>query len=422
MRSIVLLLASFLILNLSAQTFNTGTDLSYLNEMEDCGAIYSEDGEARDPYKIFMDHNTQIVRYRLWHTPGWTDYSTLADVSKSFMRAKEAGFQILLTFHYSDTWADAGQQLRPAAWSGIENTAVLADSMYNYTYKTLLYFQNNGMLPDLVQIGNETNGNILLNEGDPLFPLEWSRNITLFDEGIKAVNQINQNFGTDIKTVIHIAQPENALWWFGEAYINGFTGFDIIGLSYYPGWSEMTCRGAADAVGELRQSYTKEVMVVETGYPWTLAWADDAANSLGIGNLLPCYGFNPSPENQRDFLTEFTWLVKENGGMGVIYWEPAWVSTDCYTQWGQGSHWENATFFDFDYNLHVGIGFMDWDYTIMPPALDSIGTVFKVDMTGIDTTQGVFVTGNFTGEDWQFIKMNHIGENIFEINTKIPGR
>jgi arabinogalactan endo-1,4-beta-galactosidase len=33
------------------------------------------------------------------------------------------------------------------------------------------------------------------------------------------------------------------------------------------------------------------------------------------------------------------------GGMGLIYWEPGWVSTSCSTLWGQGSHWENASFF-----------------------------------------------------------------------------
>ena len=35
------------------------------------------------------------------------------------------------------------------------------------------------------------------------------------------------------------------------------------------------------------------------------------------------------------------------GGVGVVYWEPAWVSTKCTTRWGTGSHWENATLFDF---------------------------------------------------------------------------
>jgi hypothetical protein len=48
----------------------------------------------------------------------------------------------------------------------------------------------------------------------------------------------------------------------------------------------------------------------------------------------------------------------------VVYWEPAWVSTDCSTRWGQGSHWENATFFDFQNGneVHEGIEFLRHPY------------------------------------------------------------
>jgi arabinogalactan endo-1,4-beta-galactosidase len=33
--------------------------------------------------------------------------------------------------------------------------------------------------------------------------------------------------------------------------------------------------------------------------------------------------------------------------VGVVYWEPAWLSTRCKTRWGSGSNWENAALFDF---------------------------------------------------------------------------
>jgi len=49
--------------------------------------------------------------------------------------------------------------------------------------------------------------------------------------------------------------------------------------------------------------------------------------------------------------------VEESGGGGIIYWEPAWVSTNCNTQWGQGSHWDNATLFDHNYQATKGIEF-----------------------------------------------------------------
>lgn len=407
---------------LSAQTFYLGADLSYINEMEDCGAVFYENQQAKDPYQIFGDYQANIARFRLWHTPGWTNYSNLSDVIKSIGRAKSEGMAILLDFHYSDTWADPANQKIPAAWYEVTDLNILADSLYNYTFNTLITLQVLGLLPDMVQIGNEINGNILLKQGEPLYPNNWQRNFSLLQSGIAAVQSVNENFGVNIKTVIHIAQPENAIWWFNEAKNYGFTNYDIIGISYYPGWSNQEMRGAAAMVGQLKTDHGKDVMVVETGYPWTLQNADNAVNILGTSNLLKTYSSTALVENQRDFLTDFSYLVKENGGLGVIYWEPAWVSTDCSTPWGVGSFYENATFFDFDYNLHQGIGFLNYNYSEKPASLDSVNVVFAVDMTGIDTTYGVFVTGDFTGKLWQFKRMKHSGLQIFEYSQKIAGR
>lgn len=419
---LLLFLFAFSGINMQGQNFYFGADLSYVNEMEDCGAVYYENDQAKDPFLIFREHQANLVRFRIWHTPDWTEYSNFEDVATSIQRAKAAGFSVLLDFHYSDTWADPGNQLRPQAWQTITDLNILADSLYNYTYHTLEMLQAESLLPEMVQIGNETNGNILLNPGEPLSPLQWSRNILLFESAILAVQQINTDFGTNIKTMIHIAKPETALWWFGQAANNGFSSFDIMGISYYPGWSELGIREAANAIKTLKETYNKEVMIAETGYPWTLAWADNNNNLLGSSNLLKYYGDVPSPELQKQFLIELSWLVRENGGSGVIYWEPDWVSTDCSTPWGIGSNWENATFFDFDNKLHQGIGFMDYDYSIKPAALDSVKVSFFVDMTGVDTTNGVFVTGDFTGTNWQFMQMKHIGENIFTYSRKMGGR
>jgi arabinogalactan endo-1,4-beta-galactosidase len=407
---------TLIILPASGQTFLTGADLSYVNEMEGCGAIYYENGVAKDPFAIFGEHGAKIARFRLWHTPAANNYSSLADVKVSIARAKAAGMQVLLDFHYSDTWADPGAQLRPLAWQQIDDLEVLGDSLYNYTYNTLYQLHQQGLLPEMVQLGNEINGNILLKPDEPLHPNDWPRNVLLLQRARQAVADINTLAMASIKTVIHIAQPENALWWFIDASENGLDDYDIIGFSYYPGWSVMSVRETAAVVAMLRWNYSKEVMIVETAYPFTLEWDDNDNNLLGVDNLLPCYGGQPSPENQRDFLTELSWLVKENGGSAVIYWEPAWVSTEC------GSNWENAAFFDFDHELHEGIDFMNYDYEMKPAAFDDMPLTFMVDMTGVDTSDGVFVTGDFTGLPWQLVPMQSAGDNIFSYQTTIPGR
>ncbi|MFT6000504.1 MAG: arabinogalactan endo-1,4-beta-galactosidase [Neolewinella sp.] len=92
----------------------------------------------------------------------------------------------------------------------------------------------------------------------------------------------------------------------------------------------------------------KEVMVFETGYIWTNE-SNDSANNI-ISSVQE--GYAPaSPTNQKRWLIDLTQEMIQRGATGVIYWEPVWVSSSCRTQWGQGSHQEHATFFDFDNKL-----------------------------------------------------------------------
>ena len=119
--------------------------------MEDCDAIYFDnDNIEKDVYEILANKGANIARYRLWHDPKWTNYSNLSDVKKSIRRAKENGMYVLLDFHYSDTWADPGQQTIPAAWLPfVNNVFRLASELYDYTYDVLveLYFLQ--LTPDL---------------------------------------------------------------------------------------------------------------------------------------------------------------------------------------------------------------------------------------------------------------------------------
>lgn len=261
---------------------------------------------------------------------------------------------VLLDFHYSDTWADPGNQEIPAAWlPQINNTNALGQLLYDYTYDTLNELNSEGLLPDIVQIGNETNGNIL-TQGNP-FPLDWSRNAMLLNKGIEAVRDLSTALNTDIEVMLHIAQPENGLWWFEQAAQNGVTDFDWIGLSYYPQYSDFTLDNIENPLTELINTYDKKLMIVETAYPFTLNNADSAGNNLNAGSILP--NFPATQQGQLDFLITLTEKIKSAGGSGVVYWEPAWVSTGCSTLWATGSHWDNATLFDNNGNPTLGLNF-----------------------------------------------------------------
>src|SRR5690606_34447225 len=69
-----------------AAIFYAGADLSYVNEMLDCGAEFRHQGQVHDPYQLFAEAGTQLVRLRLWHNPDWTRYSHFDDVVSSIER------------------------------------------------------------------------------------------------------------------------------------------------------------------------------------------------------------------------------------------------------------------------------------------------------------------------------------------------
>ena len=164
-----------------------GADLSYVNELEDCGATYSLAGKRRDPFELLHERGASLVRVRLWNDAEWTRYSNLADVKKTIARARRAGMQVLLNFHYSDDWADGDKQIIPRAWKGIKDTDALAEALYEFTRRTLQELDGAGLMPELVQVGNETNGEILSTLERAKEPIDWTRNAKLLNAGIRAV-------------------------------------------------------------------------------------------------------------------------------------------------------------------------------------------------------------------------------------------
>lgn len=333
-----------------------GGDLSYVNEVEDHGGVFYQQGHAADPFKIIKEAGANIVRVRLWHTPTWTRYSTLEDVMRTIQRAKALDMAVLLDFHYSDTWADPAKQLIPAAWAQIDDLALLEKALYQYTVDVLQTLHQRDLLPEFVQVGNEINTEILMPEPHNGEAIRWARNVRLLNAGINAVRDFGQQTAQPPRVMLHIAQPENLIPWFDAAFAAGISAnFDMIGLSYYPKWSVCSLAQMGQTLRDVRERYQKAVMLVETAYPWTLNLHRAESHLLSDDALLAEYP--PTPQGQRDFLIALTQTVYNQGGSGVIYWEPAWISTP-----QMPSIWENATFFDQQGEVHEGIQFLSHSY------------------------------------------------------------
>lgn len=387
-------------------SFYQGADLSYVNELEDVGVKYHKDGSEVDPFTLIHSYGANIVRLRLWHNPTWTNYSTLDDVKRSIRRAKSAGLDVLLDFHYSDTWTDPQQNLVPAAWKPVvKYSSLLADSVYNYTYRTLEHLNSVGLLPVMVQIGNETNFNIMVADNNDLEPVNFARNVKLFNAGLKAVSDFNAKYGKQILTMLHVAlDPGSASTWLSRHKRYGLNYFDLLGLSYYPQWQGYTPAELGNFASSLHTNYGTRLFVAETSQIWTRAWNDNNHNLMS--KMCAGYPDVPSPQLQKDYVTEIKRALINNGGAGFCVWEPFWVSASNKTLWGVGSNWENATFFDFNNNLlpHSAIeAYGD----------NNVKVTFEVDMYGAGSTAKGYITGDFTDDGfghWQIIPMHQAAE------------
>lgn len=344
--------------------FAMGVDLSYVNQILDHGGTYKDStGAIVDPYALFAERGANVVRVRLWHDPQWvrTDvyeeesvplYSGLSDVKTTIQKAKAEGMAVNLDIHYSDFWADPSTQEIPEAWHDIAEISVLEDSVYQYTKRTLKELSQEGLMPEMVQVGNETNCGMLYTDAPSAFPDlnvcdgNWDEFGQVVNAGIEAVREVGEASDVEPKVLLHVAQPENVESWFDDVTTKGnVTDFDVVGFSYYAPWSDVPLDEISDRVSTFREKYQREVMILETAYPWTMENADDYNNIFGEDSVVS--GYSATPSGQKQYMIDLTQEVIGGGGDGLMYWEPAWITSNMKDSWGQGSSWENNAFFDF---------------------------------------------------------------------------
>jgi arabinogalactan endo-1,4-beta-galactosidase len=347
--------------------FVMGADLSYVNQVQDYGGIYKDSAKVKDPFIIFKDHGANVVRVRLWHNPQWLKainggkmYSDLYDAAKTIQRAKAAGMAVNLDIHYSDTWADPDHQQTPAAWVGLSVT-VLKDSVYNYTLAVLNYLKTKNLVPEMVQVGNENNNGMLWPVGKTAGS-NFTAFCTLLNSGIKAVRDFSVTSSIKPQIILHVAQLQNAAFWCSSVITNGgVTDFDIIGLSHYSKWGTINAMNDITVnISNLKTTYNKKVMLVETGYPFTTQNADSYTNI--IDGTAQINGYAISAEGQYNYMKDLTQAVIAGGGGGIMYWEPAWITSSLKDLWGMGSSWENITLFDFSSNTLPAMDYMNYGY------------------------------------------------------------
>lgn len=284
-------------------SFAKGADVSWLTEMENAGRqFYNSSGTVQDCIQILKSLGINTIRLRVWVDPvgGWCN---TADVVAKAVRAKNLGMRIMIDFHYSDSWADPGQQTKPVAWA-TQDFATLQTSVYNHTFNVLTTLKSNGVTPEWVQVGNETNDGMLWPDGKA--STNMANYAALEKKGYDAIKAADAN----IKVIVHLSNGfDNSLYrWNLDGLKNNGGKWDVIGMSLFPSvanWATLNSQCLTN-MNDMVSRYGTPVMICEVGMSWD------------------------QPADCNSFITDLLTKVKSlgNNGLGVLYWEP-----ESYNNW-----------------------------------------------------------------------------------------
>jgi arabinogalactan endo-1,4-beta-galactosidase len=354
--------------------FIKGMDLSTLREVERCGGRFYDHGEERDLLDILKDYDVDTIRLRLWNDPKsetgepyGAGNNDLAETIALGTRVSEAGFGVLLNFHYSDFWADPGKQIKPKAWAsyGVEE---LERAVYEFTSDSLTKILNAGVNVTMIQVGNELSNGLLWPEGQ--VP-EYDNIARFVSAGIRACRAVK----ADIPLMIHLDNGgNNELYrrWF-DHYTERGEDFDYIGMSYYPFW-----HGTLDQLeynmNDIAARYGKDVIIAEVSMGFTMDDYKEYEKMSDSGRkgyatrpaLVEKIEYPMTVQGQVDFVKDFLGRVAkvaDGRGAGFFWWEPAWIPVPG-SGWATpaslvymndpgpcGNEWANQALFDYDGNI-----------------------------------------------------------------------
>ena len=313
--------------NLSSD-FIMGMDISSVISEFDSGVTYKDyDGNMIDNIddfcRLLKANGVTHIRVRVWNNPYDADGNGYGGGNNDVEKAKviasaceKAGLKMLVDFHCSDFWADPGKQQAPKEWKNMsldEKTTAVKEYILNSL---------NDIDPDkntvaMVQVGNETTTSFVGESS-----VEGM--CKLFQSGSEAVKEFNN----DTKVVIHVTNPEkgNVTKWAKNLSDNN-VDYDIIATSYYPYWHG-TLDNLKKEFETVKTTYGKDVMVAETSYAYTLNNSDGHDNTVRAGNNDTASTCTEpfTVQGQATSIRNLINAVNEAGGLGVFYWEPAWIT------------------------------------------------------------------------------------------------
>ena len=254
---------------MQAQTFWLGADISGTTELEAHGKqLRNVNGEPRENTALMRELGLNAIRLRVWVNPK-DGFCNKADVLRMAQRAKDWGMALMIDFHYSDWWADPGQQNIPAEWKEMDYPQI-CKALADHTRDVLTAIRQAGIDVRWVQVGNETTNGFLWPVGRASDNMRQYAGLT--DAGYAAVKQVFPK----AQVIIHLDggfDPKRYDFIF-DGLRKYRTRFDMIGLSLYPYWDmrgkhtrswQESLEKCTANMNRLWQKYHCPLMIVETG-------------------------------------------------------------------------------------------------------------------------------------------------------------
>lgn len=326
-----------------------GGDISLLPDYEQAGAKYKDTSGKIIPDLVpwLAGQGMNAMRVRLFLDPeSYTGADadpnakqTLDYIIPLCRRIKDSGMELMLDFHYSDTWADPAKQWTPAAWAGLDDDQLFV-KIYEYTKATLETLRSEGIVPDLIQPGNEISYGMLWGPaGSPeadlkkIFmgnPRNWERLGTLLGNAIEACREVCPEARIVIHTERTASRDEqrNFYDWMKVLKVD----YDVIGLSYYP-YFHGPLSSLDSAISQLEERYPdKSIMIVETGYAY--AWEVPGTSQK--------VDYEYSEAGQAQFASDLVDMLERHPAVDGLFWW--WLE---YNAFGTSlGGWYNAPLFD----------------------------------------------------------------------------
>ena len=354
--------------------FIRGMDASAVLSVEKSGAkYYGYDGKEQDVFETLAESGVNYIRLRVWNDPydengngyggGDNDVATAIELGK---RATQYGMKVNIDFHYSDFWADPKRQHAPKAWEGM-SADEKADALYDFTKESLTQILDAGVDVGMVQVGNEINNGM---SGETDVPAVMG----LLSAGSRAVREIADSYGKDIRIVLHYTNIEdNEEVDTMAANLKEYgVDYDIFGLSYYPFWHG-SLQMLNDNMNDIAERYGKDLVIAEVSMGYTM---EDYKNYEKLSDeerkgyatrpaLVEKIEYPMTKQGQYDFMEDFLNRIshiKGGKGKGFFYWEPAWIpvpgsgwATPASLKYMNdpgpcGNEWANQALFDYDGN------------------------------------------------------------------------